>query len=280
VISEKNVHTGAPVYTSNNLSRNADQEQRGGVTIKRQPGPDPAVTPLASEAGDGQRDATSDSDAAVAQDGRMSIEDSYQRARPDFAADFAGRVPAAPDNAARGRSFAQAEPNYRAGFMAGHDLQFAGRTFEEIEPDLRREYETSVTGTGEQITDGTAWERLREEIRAGFHAARNSGDDQRSLRDDTRRTAMSEQVNLDTIEPGMPVFGAEGAEIGPVEAIHPASINVARHEVPREAITYVDREGVHLQLGKVALMARPDPDVEGADSLVDFEPSRPSVEAR
>jgi len=77
---------------------------------------------------------------------------------------------------------------------------------------------------------------------------------------------MSEQVNLDTIEPGMVVYGAEGAEIGPVEAIHPASINVASHEVPREAITHVDREGVHLQLGKVALLARRDPDVEGADA--------------
>jgi len=280
VISEKNVRPGAPVYTSNNLSRSADQEQRSGDTVKRQAGPDPAVMPLAGEVAADQRDATGDSDAAVAQDRHMSIEDSYQQARPDFAADFAGRVPAAPDNVAGGRTFVQAEPNYRAGFMAGHDLQYEGRTFEEVEPDLRREYETSVTGTGEQIIDGTAWEGLREEIRAGFHAARNSRGDQRSLRDDTRRTAMSEQVNLDTIEPGMAVFGAEGAEIGPVEAIHPASINVARHEVPREAITHVDREGVHLQLGKVALMARPDPDIEGADSLVDFEPARPSFEAR
>src|SRR4051794_25410562 len=143
---------------------------------------------MAGEVGAGQRNATSDSDAAVAQDGQMSIEDRYQRARPGFAADFAGRVPAAPDNAVGGRSFAQAEPNYRAGFMAGQDLQYDGRTFEEVEPDLRREYESSVTGTGEQITDCTAWERLREEIRAGFHAARDSQGDQRSLWDDTRRT--------------------------------------------------------------------------------------------
>jgi len=91
---------------------------------------------------------------------------------------------------------------------------------------------------------------------------------------------MSEQVNLDTIEPGMPVFGAEGAKIGPVEAIHRASINVASHEVPREAITHVDREGVHLQLGKIALMARLDPDIEGVDSLVDLEPARSPFEAR
>jgi hypothetical protein len=82
---------------------------------------------------------------------------------------------------------------------------------------------------------------------------------------------MSEQVNLDTIEPGMVVYGAEGAEIGPVEAIHPASINVASHEVPREAITHVDREGVHLQLGKMALMARRDPDVEEAGNAAAME---------
>lgn len=280
MISEKDMGTGAPVYTSNNLSGSKIQEQRGAPIVNRQPIPDLTVTRMGGAMGHGQRDATSDSSTTVAQDVRMSIEDSYQRARPGFEADFAGRAQAEADKTGAGRAFAQAEPNYRAGFMAGHDLQYEGRTFEEIEPDLRREYETSVTGTGEQITDGAAWERLREEIRAGFHAARNALGDQRPLRDDARRTAMSEQVNLDTIEPGMPVFGAEGAKIGPVEAIHPTSINVASHEVPREAITYVDREGVHLQLGKIALMARPDPDVEGADSLVDFEPARPPLEAR
>jgi len=265
---------------SNNLSGSKIQEQRGARIVNRQPVPDPTVTRMAGEMGYGQQDATSVGAAAVTQDVRMSIEDSYQRARPGFEADFAGRAPAEADSTGTRRAFAQAEPNYRAGFMAGHDLQYEGRTFEEIEPDLRREYETSVTGTGEQITDGAAWERLREEIRAGFHAARNALGDQGPSWHDARRTAMSEQVNLDTIEPGMPVFGAEGAKIGPVEAIHPASINVASHEVPREAITHVDREGVHLQLGKIALMARPDPDIEGADSLVDFEPARSPFEAR
>ena len=77
---------------------------------------------------------------------------------------------------------------------------------------------------------------------------------------------MSEHVNLDTIEPGMVVYGADGGEIGPVEAIHQASIQVASQEVPRAAITHVDNEGVHLQVAKIALMARRDVDVEAASN--------------
>jgi hypothetical protein len=75
---------------------------------------------------------------------------------------------------------------------------------------------------------------------------------------------MSEQVNLDVIEPGMAVYGVDGVEIGPVEAIHPESIRVASHEVPRQAITHVDGEGVHLQVARVAFMAHRDMDVEAA----------------
>lgn len=74
---------------------------------------------------------------------------------------------------------------------------------------------------------------------------------------------MSERVNLDTIEPGMAVYGVDGVEIGPVEAIHPASIRVVDHEVPRQAITHVDGQGVHLQVAKVAFMAHRDMDLEG-----------------
>lgn len=172
MISEKDVGIRAPVYASSTLSRSTIQEQLGVPIASRQPGPNIMATRMAGEIGPGQRDASSDRSTAVAQGERVSIEDRYQRARPGFEADYAGRAPAEADKAGTGRAFAQAEPNYRAGFMAGHDLQYEGRTFEEIEPDLRREYETSVTGTGEQIADGAAWERLREEIRAGFHAAR------------------------------------------------------------------------------------------------------------
>jgi hypothetical protein len=103
----------------------------------------------------------------------VSIEERYRRARPGFEADFAARTAGAAGEWGRRRTFAQAEPNYRAGFMAGHDLSYEGRSFEEVEPELRREYETSITDAGERTTGGAGWERLREEIRAGFRAARN-----------------------------------------------------------------------------------------------------------
>jgi hypothetical protein len=100
------------------------------------------------------------------------IEDRYRWARPGFEADFATRTAVAADEWGRRRSFAQAEPNYRAGFLAGHNLQYAGHTFEDIEPELRHEFETSIGAASERARGSTHWERLREEIRAGFHAAR------------------------------------------------------------------------------------------------------------
>lgn len=80
---------------------------------------------------------------------------------------------------------------------------------------------------------------------------------------------MNEHINLDLIEPGMVVYGADGGEIGPVEAVHPVSISVASQEVPREAIAHVDTDGVYLQVAKFALMARHDPGLEGAPGAAD-----------
>jgi uncharacterized protein (TIGR02271 family) len=93
---------------------------------------------------------------------RVDVEENYRQARTGFEQEFNARTD-------RGsRTFAEAEPNYRAGFTAAHDERHAGRQFEEAEPELRREYETSTTGTG-----GGAWERLLEEVRSGWNRARN-----------------------------------------------------------------------------------------------------------
>jgi len=101
----------------------------------------------------------------------VDVERHFQEARSSFQQDFQTRA------AGTGRTFEQAEPNYRAGFTAGHDLRYQGRQFEEIEPDLRREYETSASsttgGTRSGSTGGDTWDRLRDEIRTGFHSARN-----------------------------------------------------------------------------------------------------------
>jgi hypothetical protein len=74
---------------------------------------------------------------------------------------------------------------------------------------------------------------------------------------------MNDMSDLDAIEPGMPVIGVDGEAIGTVDSVHPASIRVADHEIPREAIAGVTDQGVHLRRAKTALMARRDPDVEG-----------------
>lgn len=99
----------------------------------------------------------------------------YQRVRGYFAQDFSARQTDEPDSADGERTFAQAEPNYRVGFDAGGDLRYAGQTFEEIEPELRHEYETRDRGSGGPATTAqeAPWERLREEIRVGFRRARS-----------------------------------------------------------------------------------------------------------
>jgi uncharacterized protein (TIGR02271 family) len=95
----------------------------------------------------------------------VDVDENYQRARSGFEQEFTSRKD-------RGsRTFAQAEPNYRAGYTAAHDERYAGRRFEDVEPELRREYETRSTGT---TGSGESWEHLRQEIRSGWNRARNS----------------------------------------------------------------------------------------------------------
>jgi hypothetical protein len=85
---------------------------------------------------------------------------------------------------------------------------------------------------------------------------------------------MNDMSDLDAIEPGMPVTGIDGEMIGMVESVHPASIRVADHEIPRAAIAEVTERGVTLRLAKTALMSRRDPEVEGsaaASTMPDVE---------
>jgi len=64
--------------------------------------------------------------------------------------------------------FDDAEHNYRFGYASARDQRYAGRQFEDVEPDLRQDYETRA-GSG-----GDAWERLREQVREGWSRVRNS----------------------------------------------------------------------------------------------------------
>ena len=56
------------------------------------------------------------------------------------------------------------------GYEAGRSDRYRGRAFEEAEPELRGEYERRERAAGRGI--GGLWERLREEIRAGWNRAR------------------------------------------------------------------------------------------------------------
>jgi uncharacterized protein (TIGR02271 family) len=92
----------------------------------------------------------------------VEVDEDYQRARPGFERHFAGLR-----QADTNRVFQHAEPNYRWGFEAGRDERYRNRRFEDVEPDLRRAYETEAT-----TTRADPWERLRQEVREGFDRAR------------------------------------------------------------------------------------------------------------
>jgi uncharacterized protein (TIGR02271 family) len=95
---------------------------------------------------------------------RVDVDENFSRARGDFRQHFEGRRASLTGTDVDTRRYEDAEPNYRTGFAAAHDSRFAGRQFEDVEPELRKQH-------GSKGSDG-GWERLREEIREGFDRAR------------------------------------------------------------------------------------------------------------
>jgi uncharacterized protein (TIGR02271 family) len=89
----------------------------------------------------------------------VDVEQAYQQARGGLEQAHSTRA------GTSGRTFEQAEPNYRSGFTAAHDERYSGREFEDVESDLQ----TQHTASG----SGDSWEHLREEIREGWNRARN-----------------------------------------------------------------------------------------------------------
>jgi len=87
---------------------------------------------------------------------RVNVDENYKRDRGAFEKHFQGRRSEL-GNRADTRTFADAEPHYRLGYEAAYDDRYAGRNFEDVEPDLRRAH-----------TGGDSWEELREEVRQGF----------------------------------------------------------------------------------------------------------------
>jgi len=62
------------------------------------------------------------------------------------------------------RTEVEFDEHYQTGHAAGTDARYAGREFEDVEPDLQQQYTSSGSGD--------SWERLREQVRTGFNRAR------------------------------------------------------------------------------------------------------------
>lgn len=75
----------------------------------------------------------------------------------DFRADFDSRY------AAAGGRWAEYEPAYRYGDTLRGDPRYAGRSWDEIEPDVRRDWEGSHPGS--------AWERFKDSVRHAWERA-------------------------------------------------------------------------------------------------------------
>ena len=69
---------------------------------------------------------------------------------------------------------------------------------------------------------------------------------------------MDENLDISMVEPGMPVFGIDGASLGPVESIDvDNNLQVLTHSIPPAAVARVDSTGVHLYLARVAFTTAP-----------------------
>jgi uncharacterized protein (TIGR02271 family) len=89
----------------------------------------------------------------------VDVDENYERRRAAYEQEYNRR------QAQAGMSYSDAEPYFRAGYGAGIDKRYAGKSFEEVESDLRTRYQT--TGA-----DDDRWERLKREVREGFDRAR------------------------------------------------------------------------------------------------------------
>ncbi len=85
------------------------------------------------------------------------------------AADAASNIDATDDDFYRqrfsstgGRDYERARPAYQLGHVAGFNPEYQGRTFDEIEPDLRRGWTSDVAASSDD------WENVRDYARDAF----------------------------------------------------------------------------------------------------------------
>jgi uncharacterized protein (TIGR02271 family) len=85
----------------------------------------------------------------------VEVDENYDKARAAYQQQLAKR-PGAPKPE-------EAEPYFRTGYAAAIDKRYAGKTFEEVEPELRQS-----AGAADEST----WEKIKREVREGFTGAR------------------------------------------------------------------------------------------------------------
>jgi uncharacterized protein (TIGR02271 family) len=90
----------------------------------------------------------------------VDVDEDYERFRSGYRQDFDRSTTAG------AATWDEAEPRYRYGYAAARDARYAGRDFEEVEPELRHDWEASYGGAD-------PWERLRREIRQGWDRVRH-----------------------------------------------------------------------------------------------------------
>lgn len=95
---------------------------------------------------------------------KVDVDENFNREREGFRQHFEGRRGGLTGSSVDTRTFEDAEPNYRTGYTYAHDQRYAGRNFDEVEPELRRSHGN--------LGSGDSWEHLREEIREGWDRAR------------------------------------------------------------------------------------------------------------
>ncbi len=89
----------------------------------------------------------------------VEVDEDYDRFRGGFQEHFSQT------NTGGTRTWDEAEPGYRFGYAAVGDQRWAGRPFEEVEPEVRRDWES-------RAGSGATWERVRDGVREAWEQAR------------------------------------------------------------------------------------------------------------
>lgn len=100
---------------------------------------------------------------------RVEVDEDYGRHRDNFQQHFTQRQSGLQGQGGQyaSRTWEQAEPNYRYGHSSAYDERYQGREFDDVEPDLRSDYETRYAQSGQ-----SGWQDLRDEVREGWTRAR------------------------------------------------------------------------------------------------------------